>query len=337
MPAPRFRVVITDLITDSLAHERATLGDIADVTALGARHEDELIGHIEEADVIQQYHTIALTRKTIERLTRCRLIIRCGVGFENVDYAFSRERGIAVANVPDYGTEEVADSAIGLMLALTRGLTFYNTRMQAQRGAWDYREAAPLVRLRGRVFSVVGLGRIGMAAALRAKAFGMDVAFVDPLVPDGREKALGLRRVETLDELLAQTHVLSLHCPLTPQTRGIIDAAAIAKLPRGSFLVNTARGLLVDTAAVPSAIASGQLAGAAFDVLPTEPLSESDPLAVAWRDTQHPAHDRVIVNPHAAFYCEEGLAEIRTKACANTRRALLGEPVRNVVNALARP
>jgi len=129
MPDPRFRVVITDLITDSLAHERATLGDIADVTALGARHEDELVGHIEEADVIQQYHTIALTRKTIERLTRCRLIIRCGVGFENVDYAFARERGIAVANVPDYGTEEVADSAIGLMLALTRGLTFYHTRM----------------------------------------------------------------------------------------------------------------------------------------------------------------------------------------------------------------
>jgi len=192
----------------------------------------------------------------------------------------------------------------------------------------------PLLRLRGRVFGLVGLGRIGMAAALRAKSFGMDVAFLDPFVPDGREKALGIRRVETLDELLAQAHVLSLHCPLTPQTCGLIDAAALAKLPRGAFLVNTARGALVDTAAIPHAVASGQLAGAAFDVLPTEPLPESDPLALAWRDPQHPAHDRVIINPHAAFYCEEGLAEIRTKACANTRRALLAEPVRNVVNAM---
>jgi len=332
MSPERFRVVITDLITDALERERAALGDIADVAALGARHEDELAGRVEDADALMVYHDIAVTRKTIARLARCRLIIRCGVGFDNVDFAFARERGIPVANVPDYGTEEVADSAIGMTLALTRGVTFFNTRMQDRRGAWDYREAAPLRRLRGRVFGIVGLGRIGSAAALRAKALGMDVAFYDPFVPDGRDKALGIRRAESLEELLAQSHVLSLHCPLTPETRGIIGADAIAKLPRGSFLVNTARGPLVETASIAPAIASGQLAGAALDVLPAEPPPAGDPLLLAWRDPQHPAHDRVIINPHAAFYCEEGLAEIRTKACANVRRVLLGEAPRNLVN-----
>jgi D-3-phosphoglycerate dehydrogenase/C-terminal binding protein len=332
MAAPRFRVVITDLITDQLEQERAALGDLADVTALGVRHEDDLTGRIEDADALMVYHDIAITRKTIARLTRCRFIIRCGVGYDNVDGLFARERGIPLANVPDYGTEEVADSALGLMLALTRGLTLYTGRMQSRRGAWDYREGVPLRRLRGRIFGIVGLGRIGSAAALRAKALGRDVAFFDPHIPDGRDKALGVRRVETLDGLLAQSHVLSLHCPLTPETRAIIDAGALARLPRGSFLVNTARGPLVDSAAIPPALASGQLAGAGLDVLPTEPPLDSDPLLAAWRDPQHPAHDRLIINPHAAFYSEEGLLEIRTKACANVRRALLGEPVRNVVN-----
>lgn len=332
MALPRFRVFVTDLITDGLEQERAVLGDLAEVAALGARREEDLVGRIEDADALMVYHDIAITRQTIVRLTRCRLIIRCGVGYDNVDGAFARERGIPLANVPDYGTEEVADSAIGMTLALTRGFSFYNTRMLDRRGAWDYREAMPLRRLRGMVFGIVGLGRIGTATALRAKALGMDVVFVDPYVPDGRDKAVGIRRVETLDELLTQAHVLSLHCPLTAGTRALIDAAVIARLPRGSFLVNTARGPLVDTTAIPGAIASGQLAGAALDVLPTEPPPDADPLMMAWRDPQHPAHDRIILSPHSSFYSEEGLREIRTKACANVRRALFGEGLRNVVN-----
>jgi len=332
MSGRRFRVVITDLITDALERERAALDDLAEVTALGAQHEDALTGRVEDADALIVFHDIAITRKTIGRLTRCQLIVRAGVGFDNVDTAFARERGIPVANVPDYGTEDVADSAIGMMLALTRGIAFHNSRMQARRGGWDYREAMPLLRLRARTFGVVGLGRIGGATALRARALGMDVAFFDPYVPDGRDKSLGIRRAESLAELLAQSHVLSLHCPLTSETRNLIDAAALAAMPRGAFLVNTARGPIVDTAAIPGAIASGQIAGAAFDVLPVEPPPDSDPLLAAWRDPAHPAHDRVLITPHASFYSEEGLVEMRTKACANVRRCLLGQPVRNVVN-----
>jgi D-3-phosphoglycerate dehydrogenase/C-terminal binding protein len=278
------------------------------------------------------YHTIQVTKATIERLSKCRLIVRCGVGFDNVDHQFARQRGIPVANIPDYGTEEVADSAIGLMLALARGIAFQNSRLRPQGEAWRFDHCAPLRRLRGQNFAIIGLGRIGTATAVRAKALGMTVSFYDPYKADGYDKALGVHRVETLDELLAHAHVISCHCPLTPETFQIVNAATIEKLPHGSYLINTSRGAVVDVAAIPSAIVSGRLAGAGIDVLPQEPPADNHPLLVAWRDPQHPAHHRVILNAHNAFYSEEGLRDMRQKGAEACRRMLLGLPLRNVVN-----
>src|SRR5215210_6157844 len=159
----RFNVVISDFITGGLEPERKMLGDIADIVALDAYSEQDLLGKVETADAIMLYHNISISKPTIERLQNCKLIVRCGVGYDNVDYAFARTRGIPVGNVPDYGTEEVADSAIGMMLALTRGIGFFNNRLQRQAGAWSYMQGAPIYRLRGRVFAVIGLGRIGTA------------------------------------------------------------------------------------------------------------------------------------------------------------------------------
>jgi C-terminal binding protein len=199
-------------------------------------------------------------------------------------------------------------------------------------GPWMYTQVVPLRRLRGRVFGVVGLGRIGSAAALRAKALGMNVVFYDPYKPDGHDKALGIRRAESLDDLLAQAYVLSLHCPLTEETYHTIDGRAIERMPAGAYLINTARGAVIDADAIPAAIASGRLAGVGIDVLEHEPLAPDSRLARAWRDPHHAAYHRLIVNPHAAFYCEEGLLEMRTKGADACRRALSGLPVRNVVN-----
>ena len=326
------KVVITDFIADDLATERAALAGLATVEAFDAHHEDEFAGRIDDAAAIMMYHNIRLTRQTIARLTNCRLIVRCGVGFDNVDHAYARERGIAVANVPDYGTEEVADSAIGMMLALTRGINQFNARLRDRPDPWMYHVFAPLHRLRGRTFAIVGLGRIGIAAAVRAKALGMDVAFYDPYRQDGFDKALGVRRVDSIEELFRQAFVLSLHCPLTTETRHLVNAASLELLPRGAYLVNTARGGVVDTNAILAALVSGRLAGAAIDVLPQEPPSADDPLLVAWRDRAHPAFERLIVNPHSAFYSEEGLLDMRVKGSDACRRALLGRPLRNVVN-----
>jgi len=210
-----YKVVVTDFIHDGFEPERTILGDIAEVIGLDARSEGELPGRIEDADAIMLYHAISLSRATIERLNRCRLIVRCGVGYDNVDHVFAKSRSIPVANVPDYGTEEVADSAIGMMLSLARGIHFLNSRLRGGEGFWSYQQAAPIHRLRGRTLGIIGLGRIGTATALRARALGMDVAFFDPYVPDGLDKATGTRRVSLLDELLAQAHVISVHCPLT--------------------------------------------------------------------------------------------------------------------------
>ena len=332
MSSPRFQIVISDFIADSLETERKIVGDIADVIALDAHNELDLHGRVEKADAIMLYHNIAIGRSTIERLERCKLIVRCGVGYDNVDYVFARSRGISVANVPDYGTEEVADSAIGMLLALTRGINFYNVRMRETPDPWMYSTASKLFRLRGRTFGILGLGRIGCATALRAKALGMNTIFYDPYQQDGYDKALGIRRVESLDELLASSFVLSMHCPNTSETKNIINAEAIQKMQDGSYLINTARGAVVDVRAIPDAIASGKLAGAAIDVLVDEPPAKDNPLLSAWRDPKHPAYTRLIINPHSAFYSEEGLADMRIKGSQACRNALLGNPLRNIIN-----
>jgi D-3-phosphoglycerate dehydrogenase/C-terminal binding protein len=328
----RAKVVVTDFVPEPLDEERRVLGDLADVMALDATSEDELIGRIEDADAIMIYHQFNLTARVIRRMTRCRLIVRCGVGFDNVDHAFARSRGIAVANIPDYGTEDVADTTMAMTLSLARGVHFLNSRLRRGEGPWHFLQAAPLHRVRGRVFGIVGLGRIGTATALRAKALGMDVVFYDPYVPDGRDKSVGLRQADTLENLLRQSHVLSLHCPLTDETRGMIGENTTAMLPRGAIIINTSRGAVVNLPAMLRAIESGQLAGAGIDVLEKEPPHQDDPLLQAWRDPRHPAHDRLILNPHAAFYTEEGLRDMRVKGSENVRRVLLGKPVRNVVN-----
>jgi C-terminal binding protein len=325
-------VVATDFLPEPLEHEKRILGDLADVKAALAMSEDQLIGKVEEAECLMVYHYLTISRKTIERLKKCKLIVRCGVGFDNIDRVFARERGITVANVPDYGTEEVADSAIGMMLTLVRGISFMNAKGQTKQGNWEYTMVQPTNRLRGQTIGLIGVGRIGTATALRAKALGLNVLYYDPYVPDGRDKALGITRVEALDELLAKSDVVSLHCPRTPETIHIINKDTIGKMKTGAYLVNTARGGCVDANGVLWGIESNKLRGAALDVLEVEPPPDNEPLLAAWRDPKHPAYHRVVLNPHAAFYSEQGLDDMRIKGSENCRRVLLGQPPRNVVN-----
>ena len=332
--AEKYRVVIADFINDDLKIERDVLQGVATVEALDCVREEDLWPQIDDAHAIMLYHNLGIYRGTLERLKDCRLVVRCGVGIDNVDREYAKQRSIPVANVPDYGTEEVADSALGMLLSLTRGIHLYNSRLQANRGVWMFAQAAPISRLRGRTLGIVGLGRIGAAMALRAKAIGLEVLFYDPYLSDGWDKAMGLRRVESLDELLRASHVVSLHCPLTEETKHLLNAETIGLMQRGSFLINTARGGVVDVNALPAALESGQLAGAAIDVLEQEPPEQDQPLFKAWRDPSHPAHDRLIINPHAAFYSEEGLRDMRVKGSEACRRALLGQPLRNVVNGV---
>ena len=326
------KVVITDLISEPLDYERSVINGAAEVSALNAMSEADLVGKIEDADAMMVYHYFRLTKKSIDRLENCKVIVRPGVGYDGIDIKAARDRGIPVCNVPDYGTEEVADSALAMSLNLARGTHFLNHRLQRKIGEWNVDQAAPIRRLRGQVFGIVGCGRIGTAAAMRAKAFGFDVLFYDPYLPDGFEKALGVRRCDQLDELLEASYIVSIHCPLTEETQGMISRDQIEQMPKGSILINTARGGVLDSQAIIDSLASGHLAGAGIDVLEQEPPSEDSPLLMAWRDPQHPAHERLMMTPHTAFYCEEGCEEFRTKGAREVLRALRGEPLRNLVN-----
>jgi phosphoglycerate dehydrogenase-like enzyme len=268
------------------------------------------------------FHDIPhLGEASFARATRCKCVVRAGVGYNNVDLEAARHHGVVVCNVPDYGTEEVADHAIMFLLALARRLLPCHAAIRA--GSWQYHTAIGTPRLRGRTLGLIGCGRIGSATALRAKALGLDVVFYDPLLRQGMEKALGIRRVHELDELLEQSDFISLHCYLNEATYHIISAQAISRMRPGVILINTARGPCIDESALLQGLYSGRIAAAGLDVVEQEPLSNE-------RLRQHP---QILFTPHSAFYSVEGFVELRTKTAEEVRRILLGEKPRNPVNS----
>ena len=228
--------------------------------------------------------------------------------------------GIPVCNVPDYGTEEVADYAILLTLALQRN--FYPAVNDVRKNNWSWRIAEPGRRLRGQKFGIVGCGRIGTATALRAKALGFAVQFYDPYITAGFEKAIGVARCSTLEELLQSSNVVSLHCPLNGSTRGLIGHSELRSMMPGAFLVNTARGPLVQETALIEALRAGRLGGAALDVLENEPLCSPELFTFP----------NCLITPHIAFYSADAVMEMRGNAARNVLRRLQGFDPINIVN-----
>lgn len=312
-------VVVTDHLAEA-GVEKPVLDGLAEVRLLQTNDEDIVVRRGADADVVLVYHDIRLSARTLHALPRCRAVIRCGVGFDNVDIAAAAARGIVVCNVPDYGTEEVADHALMLLLAITRRLLVCDRAIRD--GRWDVCDAFGTPRLRGRTLGIIGCGRIGTATALRARALGLRVVFYDPYVPPGVEKALGVERAYKLEELLPQAEIISLHCPRTAETQHLLNATTLAMLPRGAYVVNTARGGCIDLAALHDALESGQVSYAGLDVVESEPLADE-------RIRRHP---RVVLTPHTAFYSVEAFNEMRVKGAQEARRVILGEPVRNPVN-----
>ncbi len=247
----------------------------------------------------------------IEKLVKCRAIQQGGVGYGHVDLVAAAKRGIPVMNTPNYGTTEVADHAVALALNLLRGIQAYDRRLRRSNASWDARSLKTVRRLPELRVGIVGLGRIGTAAALRFKAFGMRVGFYDPYLPVGHELAFGFERFDSLEELLRRSDVVSIHALLTAETRHMIDAKALACLPSGAVLINTSRGALVDFDAVRNALEAGTLGAAGLDVFETEPLDRNDPLIAAWIKGEEWLDERLILTPHAAFYSDSSLRDIR--------------------------
>lgn len=284
-------------------------------------------------DAVICYQEAVIDAATVDTLERCRIIVRAGVGFDNVDLDACADRDIPVCNVPDYGTTDVADHAIALLLTLVRGTAAYDAALRRDPVAQWRVDTAPLVRrLAGRRFGVVGLGRIGLATGFRARAFGLDVGFYDPYLPPGHEIALGFRRYPSLDALVGVSEILSIHAPLTDETRGMIGRSVFDALPPGSILINTARGAIVDLDALFDALRNGKVAGAGLDVLPVEPPVPEHPLIRAWRAQESWLAGRLVLSPHAAYYSAASLADLRRKSAETAVGYLRDGRLSNCVN-----
>ena len=277
---------------------------------------------------------IPITREVVGHLRKARIVVRHGVGYDVVDLEACGAAGIAVCNVPDYGTTEVADSALAMMLAFARGTVALDSALRADlKSSWTHVHNVTARRLRGACYGVVGLGRIGTASALRARAFGMNIAFYDPYLPNGAELALGFTRTRTLHELLGMADVVTIHSPLTGETKALIDSRAVAAMKPGAYLLNTARGPICDTAALVEGLKSGRLAAVGLDVLPVEPGSNADPLVAAWQANEPWIRGRVLLAPHAGWFSPDSFVDLRRKAMETCFDYLRDGKLANCVNA----
>ena len=263
---------------------------------------------------------VPVTKAALAAMRPGALVVRYGIGYDNVDIAAARRLGVRVANVPDYGSDTVADHASACMLALLRRLPIFDAAIRRE-GWINPDRVGPLPALAATTVGLVGVGRIGALVARRLQAFGIRILASDPFADPIRLREAGIEPV-ALDTLLAEAHGLSLHLPATAETRHIIGRQSIAQMRRGAMLVNTARGALVDEAALADALADGRLGGAALDVFDPEPLDPASPLH---------AMPNVILTPHAAFYSVESLDALQRLAAEEARRALAGEPLRSLV------
>lgn len=286
-----------------------------------------------EVDAVINYSPTHNVAAAPTAFPRARIAVRSGVGFDNIDTSGWGARKIPACNVPDYGTTEVADHAIGLMLALTRGTSAYGDAIEGEGAQGWHFSRAPLVRRhKGATFGVVGLGRIGLAAARRAAAFDMKVLFYDPHLLSGVDLSTGYERVHTLAELIGRADVVSIHTPLSDETRKLIGKAALAAAKPGLVVVNTARGPIVDLDALEAAMRAGAVAGAGLDVLPHEPGDLEHPLIAAWRRSEPWIVNRLIVTPHAAFYSPAAMRDLRLKSIEVVHAYLAEGRLTNCVN-----
>jgi D-3-phosphoglycerate dehydrogenase / 2-oxoglutarate reductase len=259
----------------------------------------------------------------VRQMKKCRIISRFGIGVDNVDLEAATQAGIVVTKVPDYCIDEVSDHAMALLLSAVRKIPMATDQVHA--GTWKMPNFVPIHRLRGSVLGLVGFGRIPQLVAPKAKAFGLRVVAYDPFIPKDVFARAGVEQAD-FAQLLKISDYVSIHSPLTPETKGLFNADAFKQMKKGSYVVNTARGPIIDEAALAAAIDSGHIAGAALDVMTNEPPVNS-PLI---------GKRNVIITPHTSFYSEESLVELQTKASQEVANVLTGKPARNPVNDVVR-
>jgi D-3-phosphoglycerate dehydrogenase / 2-oxoglutarate reductase len=317
-----FKVVVTDWEFEDLRYEENVLNESGRIKVVGAqcRTEEDVIEACKDADgIINQY--APLSKRVIDSLEKCKVITRYGVGVNTIDIETATEKGICVANVPDYCMDEVSDHALALILSWTRKVAVANN--EVKNGNWDFKVTRPIRRFRGQTLGLVGFGKIPQTLAEKAKPLGFNVIATDPYYPaeEAKKKGVTLVSLETLAEL---SDVISVHAPLTPSTKGMIGKELFTRMKKAPLIVNTARGPVIDEQALIEALQNGKVSGAALDVVEEEPINHNHPFL---------SLETVIVTPHVAWYSEEAEREMRSKAAMGVVDVLVhGEYPKYLVN-----
>ena len=328
-------VVMPDSRTSgSVEIEQAVFGDRAEMKSFQAPTQADIPEEIwKNADALMIWGRLRCDKEMLDRAKNVKLILRMGVGFDALDIEEAGKRGIPACNVPDYGTTDVADHAIGLMLSITRGIVqVHNSLASDPVGNWTTINIPQMRRVRGATFGIVGCGRIGTAAGLRAKALGMNVIFYDPYVLDGKDQSVGFVRIESLEDLLREADVVSVHTPLTPETDCMINGQAISCMKKDAILITTARGRVVDLDAVTDALKTNRIAAAGLDVFPKEPPDPEHMLFTALRNGEEWTVGRVVVTSHVAWFSPDGARDCREKAARTVINYLADGVLKNCVN-----
>lgn len=317
---PAYHVLVTDYAWPTLEIERRILAAVdAELVVSESGAPDDLLRLAPEADAILTCFK-QIPPGVLDAAPRCRIVSRYGIGLDNIPVDHATRLGIVVTNVPDFCLDEVADHTLALLLACARRIVDYAQATRA--GVWSQQAVRPMTRLAGQTLGLVGYGNIAARVAQKARALGLEIMAYTPRLAANALAPWG-RATNDLDELLAQADYISLHAPLNESTRGLIDARALRRMKPTAYLINTARGAMVDEAALRQALVEGRIAGAALDVLSQEPPPADHPLL---------GLDNVILTPHAAFYSQEAIADLETRAAQHVAQALARQVPDHVVN-----
>jgi D-3-phosphoglycerate dehydrogenase len=317
--AAKAKVVLTDYVWESLDVEKKLLDGLAELVPLKTKKPEEFISEAQDCDALLNTYAGPITADVMARMPKCRIIARYGIGVDTIDLDAATRAGIIVTNNPTYCIHEVAEHTMALVLACARKVPLYDRLVRSSR--WEVPPGKPVFRMSGRTLGLVGFGNIARQVAVRANAFGMRILFADPFVAERQFDVPG-EKVE-LPELLAQSDFVSLHPPLTRETSKMMNGESLSRMKPTAFLINCARGPVVDTDALVRALDAKTIAGCALDTTDPEPLPDPHPLR---------GRDNVIVTPHVAWYSEQSLVGLQAGAPGEVRRVLTGEWPVNVVN-----
>jgi D-3-phosphoglycerate dehydrogenase len=313
-------VAVTDSVFPNLDPASAVLAKIgAEIRVAKEPKPDAILEAARDADAVLTTYA-KITAEMIPKMSKCRIIGRFGIGVDNVDIPAATKAGIVVTRVPDYCLDEVSDHTMALLLSLVRKIPSSSARTQS--GRWEMRAVIPIRRLRGTVLGLVAFGNIPQLVAPKAQAFGMRVVTYDPYVSKAVTEKAGVEQVE-FEELVKISDYISIHTPLMPATHHLFNADVFRRMKPSAYLINTARGPIIDEAALAEALDKKEIAGAALDVMEQEPPPSGSPLF---------GRDNVIVTPHTSYYSEESLVDLQTKAAEEVVRVLSGQTPRNPVN-----